>query len=218
MLPLPSILWNLFLALIPVAVAYPLAAGVKRCTLRAKSVPWAVWMPLALIWFVFLPNSCYLLTEWRHFLFDPQFAAIRDAAEWNPIYMVAVAKAGFFFLLYSLSGVLCFTFAIRPIERLLRQARFNLLPLGVPFFLLISLGVYMGLNVRLNSWDLVKAPEAVFQTATRALYSPLLLKMIVIFAVLLWLMYENVDLWADGAALRVKRWIGRQEEASPVEN
>src|SRR5579871_1566931 len=137
-------LWNLFLAIIPVATAYLLAAGVRRYTLSRQRVPlsagddkgnidrypqfqrrqrvplWA-WLPLAVVWFAFLPNSCYLLTEWRHFLFDPMFQALRDAAENNALYMVTVAKFGFFFLLYSLAGVLCFTLAIRPIERLLRE-------------------------------------------------------------------------------------------------
>src|SRR5262245_2976541 len=109
------IFWNIFLAAIPVVAAYLLAMGAERWTVRRKLVPWPVWLPLALIWFAFLPNTCYLLTEWRHFLFDPHFTDLRDAAASNRALMLRVAKQGLFFLVYSGIGVLCFALSIRHI-------------------------------------------------------------------------------------------------------
>src|SRR5262249_2198789 len=137
------IFWNISLAVVPVIAASLLAYGAETLTLRQKRVPWWVWTPLALVWLAFLPNTCYLLTEWRHFLFDADFTHLRDAADTNRVLMLAVAKQGLFFLIYSGIGVLCFTLAIRPIEQLLRHQQVRLPVLGIPFFFLTSLGVYM---------------------------------------------------------------------------
>lgn len=200
------ILWNLSLALIPVLAAYLLAFGANALTVQKRRVPWLVWLPLGLFWFAFLPNTCYLLTEWRHFLFEPHFDSVRDAAESNRSLMLQVAKQGLFFLGYSGFGVLCFALSIRPIEWLLRQGRVNPVPLAVPFFFLNSLGVYMGLIVRLNSWDIVTRPDHVLHIALNALLNLRLLQTILIFAALLWLLYEIVDIWVDGFVLRWQRW------------
>lgn len=198
--------WNIFLALIPVAAAYLLAWGIQAGTLRRKRIPWWAWTPLALFWFAFLPNTCYLLTEWRHFLFDPHFTDLRDAAASNRVLMLRVAKQGLFFLGYSGIGVLCFTLSIRPVAQVLRHAHMRVIYWAVPFYLLASLGVYMGLIVRLNSWDILTRPGYVLQVALHALMSPLLLRTILIFAFLLWLLYETVNIWVDGVALRLHKF------------
>lgn len=200
------ILWNLSLAAIPVVAAYLLAAGADALTLRRRWIPWPLWIPLALFWFAFLPNTCYLLTEWRHFLFDPHFENTRAAAEANRVEMLRVARHGLFFLCYSGFGVLCFALSIRPVEWLLRRAKINPLLLAVPFFFLNALGVYMGLIVRLNSWDIVTRPDYVLEVAFNAVRNPLLLQTILCFAALLWLMYETVDIWLDGLQTRLSRW------------
>src|SRR5581483_4924000 len=103
------IAWNLFLAAIPVPLAYLLASGAETFTLKRRRVPWLAWLPLAVVWFAFLPNTCYLLTEWRHFLFGPNFRSLRGAADTNRLVWLSFAKYGLFFLFYSAFGVLCFT-------------------------------------------------------------------------------------------------------------
>lgn len=200
------ILWNIFLACIPVVAGYLLALGFGVLTLQRKRVPWWVWIPLALVWLAFLPNTCYLLTEWRHYLFDPAFTEMRVAAQNNHVLMLPVAKWGLRFLVYSGIGVLCFALSIRPIDKLLQQRRINRIPWAIPFFFLISLGVYLGLNIRLNSWEIATAPGRVWEAATWALHDTLHLKTIVIFAGLLWLLYLIVDIWFDGLQIRLTRW------------
>ena len=74
----------------------------------------------------------------------------------------------------------------------------------MPFFLLTSLGVYLGLIVRLNSWDIVTRPGRVLDIAVRAVLNPLLLETILVFAFLLWLLYETVDIWVDGLMDRLR--------------
>ena len=205
MQPTSWILWNLFLAAIPAVLAYLFAWGAGRYTVRKKTVPWLAWLPLALGWFAFLPNTCYLLTELRHFLLDPSYRPIFEAAEKDHAAMLTVAEFGLFFALYSGFGVVCFVLAIRPIERLMWDAKIPRLPFAAPFFFLMSLGVYLGLIERLNSWNVVNHPAYVLQVTFRALTTPHIVRVIIAFAVLLWIIYQLGDVWADGMALRLKK-------------
>ena len=199
------ILWNLFLAAVAPVMAYALAKGAERFTIKTRRVPWFVWIPLAIGWLVFLPNTCYLLTEWRHFFFDAMYENLRQTAREDRAYMLTVAELGFFFLLYSGFGVICFVLSIRPMEGLCRAAGVPMAYFKVPFFFLISLGVYMGLIVRLNSWDIVTRPGYVFDVAMYAFSRLSLLKVIAAFAFLLWLLYEALDIWMDGLSWRLKQ-------------
>lgn len=206
------ILWNLLLAAVPVAAGYTLAIGAARFTLRQRRVPWVVWAPLAALWLAFLPNTCYLLTEWRHFLFDPPMPALIARAEADRSTMLGLARWGLFYLLYSGAGVLCFVLAVRPMERLARQAGLRLWLLALLFFFLASLGVYLGLIARLNSWDVTTRPAYVLEVVRETLSNPAAMEAVVVFAGFLWLVYQAVNIWVDGVLLRVRR--GRVLEAA----
>jgi uncharacterized membrane protein len=198
---LPGVIWNLFLAVIPVVLGYGLAWSLGG---RGKRrLPKLVCGLLALVWLAFLPNTCYLLTEWRHLLFDPRWEGLLDRAHEDRLAMLITAKWALFFLAYSGTGLLLFTLAIRPVERGVRSTGRNPIVYAPFLFFLVSLGVYLGLIVRLNSWDLWNRPLFVGKTAVQALLSPTLLISILIFAVLLWIIYEAVDLWVDGVATRL---------------
>lgn len=203
MLSVKSTLWNLFLAVIPVVAGWLLAA-LMPLTKQSK-VLWLILLPLAVFWFVFLPNTCYLLTEWRHFLYDPQFQALHNRADNYRPAMIQVAQWGLFYVAYSGAGVVCFAAAIRPVARQMAQMKLHPNLWAAPFFFLVSLGVYMGLIVRLNSWDLVQRPQYVWNVAINALTYLPLLKVIVVFALILWLVYFLMDAWADGLALRLQK-------------
>jgi len=205
MLSIHWIAWNILLAVIPVAAAYLLAAGIETYSLKPGGITWLIWLPLIVVWFVFLPNTCYLLTEWRHFLYDPIFTTWRMSTDNNSVSRLIVARQGLFFLVYSGVGVVCYTLSIRPIERMLRRTRVNPVLLALPFFFLTSLGVYMGLIRRLNSWDIIKHPLIVWEAAAHAVTTPLLLEVIGVFALLLWLLYEIANIWVDGVAQRFGR-------------
>jgi uncharacterized membrane protein len=192
------------LAVIPAVAGYIIAAGIERWTIHKRTVPWAVWIIPIIGWLAFLPNTCYLLTEWRHFLFGSRYAAIRDESSNNPFAMLAAARQGLFYIGYSAAGALCFALAIRPMHRVLRKAKLSDVLWAVPFFLLVSVGVYMGLIVRLNSWDLFQRPAYVFQVFAHALSTPRLAEAIVVFAVLLWILYIIIDMWVDGFMMRIK--------------
>lgn len=199
-----GVLWNLMLAAIPVGLGYALGALLGRK--KSGPVVWLLALPLAVAWLAFLPNTCYLLTEWRHLLFDRQWEDLLDRAHMDRTAMLRTAKWALVFLAYSGAGVLLFTLAIRPIERWLRAAGKPFYLFAPPLFLLTSLGVYLGLIERLNSWDLVQRPMLVWREALRAVNSQTLLLSIPVFALLLWALYEAVDIWVDGIAERLP-WL-----------
>lgn len=199
------ITWNLFLAVVPVVLGY--AAARLGQTLAEGRRPW-LWAPLALLllgWLIFLPNSSYLFTEPRHLL-----AAVERDNLWSRARTDAEAARRLLFwggtaLLYVAAGALTFALAIRPVKSLVARMGWALPLLAAPFFALISLGVYLGLVVRLNSWDLVTRPAIVLGFATGALGRPVLLAAILLFGLFLWLVYEVLDIWVDGCALRWAR-------------
>lgn len=199
------ILWNMFLSAIPVGLVYLWTYCIRHYSLKRRGVHWLAFTPLIVLWVAFLPNTCYLLTEWRHFLFDRDFVEMRDAAGSDRTLMLHVARQGLFFLCYSGFGVLCLLYAIRPAEQFLTKLRVQKALWMVPLFLFTSLGVYLGLIVRLNSWEIVSRPLGVWDTTLNALSSSLVVKTVVVFAFLLWICYEIASVWADGLTLRIKQ-------------
>lgn len=198
-----SVLWNLLLAVIPVALGYALAWLLKR-GLKPVGLVLLAW-PLAIAWLGFLPNTCYLLTEWRHLLFDSRWEPMLDAAHRSPVDMYQTAKWAFFFLIYSGLGVFLFVLGVRPMEHWLRS-KGQLPYLYAPFFFfLVSLGVYLGLIERFNTWDLLGRPTFVWNVAVEGVTSRPKLFAIGIFALILWALYEAGDIWVDGVAARFKR-------------
>lgn len=195
--------WNLFLAFVPVVAAWALVRLADRAGWRRSRLGVLGLGAVGLVWLAFLPNSCYLLSEWRHFLYDPFFKASREEVVPGTPDEIRIIKHFLFFAAYSGFGVACFALAIRPVEKLVRRCGFDPRIYAVPFFALVSLGVYMGLIARLNSWDLVTRPGYVLAVAGNALSNATLLGVVVAFGGFLWMMYGAVDIWFDGLAARL---------------
>jgi uncharacterized membrane protein len=113
-------------------------------------------------------------------------------------------------LLYSAAGALTFALSIRPVKAWMRALGVSTAWGAAPFFMLVSLGVYLGLVVRFNTWDLFTRPGDVLVTVAGVTDRPLLLATIVFFGLFLWLAYEVNDIWIDGFALRWARWTRRE--------
>ena len=160
---------------------------------------------LGMVWLVFLPNTCYLLTEWRHFLNIVDYGNFGDRLRSDPSSIILLMRYTLFYIIFSGIGVLAFAMAIRPIARIAKQRGMNLWVWGAPFFLMMSIGVYLGLVLRFNSWDLIKRPEQVWLSVLELGFRPTLSPLIIAFAAVLWLVYLAIDIWVDGFALRLKR-------------
>ena len=209
MRPVPNVLWNLFLAVVPVVLAFAIARGVRRERQNTGTVQWLLWGPLALVWLAFLPNSCYLLTEWRHY-----FETLTQSRLYAEAHQGGDGRTDFFlltgfYLLYSGAGLLAFFLAVWPLDRLTRPRLGRLGAVLRPLiFPLCALGVYLGLmRGRFNSWDLVSASRLsdLLATAAQVVQRPVLLGFLLLFGAVLWLFYAAFDIWMDGWAWRLSR-------------
>jgi uncharacterized membrane protein len=207
--------WNLFLAAIPVSLGYAALALGRQA--RKRSAPW-LWLALApvlALWLIFLPNSCYLFTELRHTMQAIEAHHLWSQARGNPAVTLHLGLLSAIAAVYITAGALTFALSIRPVKQLARMAGLSTAWWAVPFFVLVSLGVYLGLVVRYNSWDLLTRPAQVLETVTAVADRPRLIAVILLFALFLWLVYEVNDIWLDGFALRWQRWSRREEKGAP---
>jgi uncharacterized membrane protein len=200
-------LYDIWLALMPVLFAHLVVATtlanwpgynwLRRVALGALWLSWLVW----------LPNTCYLITEWRHLLeiVDKRNLAMR--AFNDPRHYLTIGKLAFFYFCFSMSGVVALVLAIRPIERLLQANRIPFWICAVPLFSLLSVGVYLGLILRFNSWNLINRPASILAAIAEIGGRPALVGTILFFAALLWALYEAVDLWIDAL---LERWSSLQ--------
>jgi uncharacterized membrane protein len=203
------VLWNLFLAVIPVGLGYAVAAQAQRLRQRRSPALWLVNVPLLFLWFIFLPNSCYLFTEPRHLLVAVERGELWSRAPYEPLAALRLALWVTLSLFYTSAGALTFALSIRPMRALIRAWRWPTLAWAGPFFVLMSLGVYLGLVIRYNSWDLLTRPGSVFATIGETMTRPVLAAAIVLFGFVLWVAYEVIDIWVDGFAARWRAWTGR---------
>jgi len=189
-----------------VALAYAIAR-IYRTGISTRAYAPVYYLLIAVLgigWLLFLPNTCYLLTEWRHY-FDSlghtdiinRSLDVRDTHAIATLVTLSLA-----FLMYSLFGLFTFALGIRPIARLLREWMVHYWLLGFIFFPLMSLGVYLGLIHRFNSWDLARDPGIIFQQGVDAIVRPFSGMAIIILSLFLWFSYYLCDVWIDGICMR----------------
>lgn len=149
---LVTFVWNIFLALLPLAF-YALLKSYWRRTGLIKLRQKAAAAVLFIFWLLFLPNAAYIITDVRHLLnycpLDSPNKVCADNA-WMIIIFFTYSCFGwvsFYFLLKSMSGL---------INRIFVKFRpYLFAALIIPA---VSLGVLFGLLNRFNSWDVFLFP------------------------------------------------------------
>lgn len=195
------IAWNIFLAFVPVLLAQVIS-GLMPMARRSPLVKLGAGL-LAVVWLVFLPNTCYLLTEWRHFFDSLDSTNLYLRAHTNSGVTLRLMTYTAFYFCYSGIGIVALTLAIRPVARIVKKEEGSLLLPGIVLFGLVAIGVYLGLVLRFNSWDLVTRPSQIWRSIVELAYRPRLAQFLVVFGGFLWLAYEAMDIWIDGLILRL---------------
>ena len=180
------LVWNLFLAWIPFLLALLLV-----WTLRRKQ--WSSWAGLLLSagWLAFLPNSFYMVSDFIHL-------QEVDAAQllFNVVMFTAFIYTG---VLLGFSGLYLIHLALE--ERLSRIWSFTVI--GV-LLLICSIAIYIGRDLRWNTWDMLVNPAGVlFDLSERLLHPAQLSQVLMIvlpFFVLLGGMY--VVVWQAARLLK----------------
>lgn len=132
--------WNLLLAWLPLAFALRLMV-----VLRHKL--WSSWEALLVstLWVVFLPNSFYMISDFIH---------LQDVTRINVLYD-AIMFTSFIFT----GVILGFTSLYLVHGQLLRRFAWRMASLWIAFTLLLcSAAIYVGRDLRWNSWDILTNP------------------------------------------------------------
>lgn len=174
------ILWNLFLAFIPLALSFWLF---RRKT-SSRSILW--WIAF-IVYAAFLPNAPYLLTDIIHLIRGTRegYSAWIIALIFIPLHTFAI-----------LSGMEAYVVSlINQGNYLKRQAAAKFVVWSeLITHALCAIGIYLGRFQRLNSWDLVTDPDNVLLTTIDELTAkrPLLVIFItfVVITIIYWIMKQ----------------------------
>ncbi len=134
------LLWNLLLACLPLVFA------VRLATLLGRKA-WSSWEGLALsvLWLVFLPNSFYMISDFIHLQEVRRVDIIYDALMFTSFIYTGVALG--FSSLYLIH--------VQLRRRLTARAATGWIA-GV--LVICSVAIYVGRDLRWNSWDVLTNP------------------------------------------------------------
>lgn len=187
--------WNLFLAWIPLVFAYIL-------TLQLRQKAWSSWTGIALsiIWLLFLPNSFYMVSDYIHLQDIPRMNVLYDSLT---------------FTLFILNGLILGYTSLYMVQTQLRKRVSTLQSevFAAGMLLLCSFAIYLGRDLRWNSWDVLVNPAGIiFDISERVMYPfahPAAFMTTFLFFIFLaglyWILVRLV--WAIGAHARsLKQW------------
>ena len=145
------------------------------------------------IWFIFLPNTIYILTDVTH-LFE----------DWSKVdnlfRTILIIQYG----LFSIVGIITFSAAVYFIQKLLQRNKKVIKPTTITAIIILNFivgfGVILGGIERTNSWHIFTNPSRVLEDSLDLIYSQELLILslgVGVFANLVYfLMAETVVKWS----------------------
>lgn len=149
------LIWNLFLAWLPL----PVMALLFR-SLRTRL--WSSWLPfgLTVLWLLFLPNSFYMISDFVH---------IQDVVRSSLLYDVVMFTAFIF------TGALVGFCSLYLVHVQLRRRISLRASSGVIALILLLCGfaIYLGRDLRWNSWDVLLNPAGILFDVSDHLIHPL---------------------------------------------
>ncbi len=130
------LLWNIFLALLPFMLSLVLLSYAKRNKLSTL-----VFIIGGIIWLLLLPNAPYIVTDLIHIGKGRGAAILFDT-----LLLFSSAWLGLLFFMHSLSHI----------EKIIvEKYGKRIAQIKIPSIIaLVSIGVYIGRNLRFNSWDI----------------------------------------------------------------
>jgi len=147
-------LWNLFLAWLPFLVS----AGLLRSLHRHL---WSSRWPLllTLLWLLLLPNTFYMISDFIH---------LQDVARHNLLYDVVMFTS--FIFTAALLGFSSLYLVQAELRKRVSLRTSSLLIGGVIF--LCSFAIYLGRDLRWNSWDVLVNPAGILFDVSDHLIHP----------------------------------------------
>lgn len=178
---LSFMVWNSFLALVPLVLSFWLFRGRGS---HARKFPW--WIGLV-VFIAFLPNAPYVLTDIIHLVND-----IRGGQSAWAVGLILVPQYSLFIGL----GIVAYTLSLVNLGRYLSREGNScwVWPAELTLHGLSAIGIYLGRFLRFNSWDLVTKPDTVVSDTLSLLLTkwPLavMIATFLIIAVLYWMLKQ----------------------------
>jgi uncharacterized membrane protein len=186
------LIWNLFLAWIPLILVMWLERILQNNL-------WSSWLAIVvtLFWLGFLPNSFYIISDFIHIQEVPRVDIVFDAT------MIAS-----FAINGLIMGYISLFIVHIELRRRISVRLSNMLIAGV--LLLASFAIYIGRDLRWNTWDVIFNPASLlFDISDRLLNAgahPQVISTTLSFLVLLGSIY--VVIWHGVRALRQQKMPG----------
>lgn len=169
------LVWNLFLAWIPYIVSKQFAIMHRK--------HWWEQVAICFVWFIFLPNALYMVTDLIHLDARSTVPKWYDAVLLFTAAVVSLIMA--FISLLRAEVVLLYRFNSRVVNGIM---------LVVLFF--GSFGVYLGRFLRWNSWDVFNNPASLLFSVTERFLFPFRYLhtwgITILFTVLFYLLYQAI--------------------------
>ncbi|MHB8060111.1 MAG: DUF1361 domain-containing protein [Gaiellaceae bacterium] len=149
------LIWNLFLAWIPLAVSLLIEK------VHGRGGRPALLVLLAAIWLLFFPNAPYIITDFIHL--EPR----GTAPLWFDVLLIAS---------FAWTGLLLGFVSLNRVQRLIASAAGALAGwlAAASALVLASFGIYIGRFEVRNSWDIVLQPDLLIRDTWHQLTSPAL--------------------------------------------
>ncbi|MEO6761211.1 MAG: DUF1361 domain-containing protein [Candidatus Saccharimonadales bacterium] len=147
--------WNLFLAWIPLTFSIFLVFVLKTRL-------WSNWLPLllTLLWLVFLPNTFYMISDFIH---------IQDVVRHDLLYDI-VMFTSFIFTAALIGFISLYQVHAELIKRLGLRLSSSIIMIII---FLCSFAIYLGRDLRWNSWDVLLNPAAILFDVSDRIIHPL---------------------------------------------
>lgn len=182
------IVWNLFLASIPLTLSFYLFRPTASLSLA--------WWTILLVFIAFLPNAPYILTDSIHII-----ELWQNYPSWA-IALVLIPQ----YALFIIAGFEAYVIALTKLEEYsanLFSRKFSLLVRALVHGL-CAIGIYLGRFERFNSWDLLTQPIQVITITIQDSLDPWKLSSMAISLGVIWLLSEFVE--------RVNHQIGLKDK------
>lgn len=149
-----NLLWNLVLAWVPFGLSVLLYA-------LLRSYRWSAWPPLivTILWLCFLPNSFYLLTDLIHL---QKFSRVDEV--FDVLIFSSFISTG---LLLGYTSLALVHLQLR--KRLADSMTWRIVAL---ILLLSSFAIYVGRDLRWNSWDIITNPAGILFDLSERIIHP----------------------------------------------
>lgn len=189
---LPFLLWNLFLAGVPIGLQWVWAQTRGR-PFPGRTVAQA---GLLLAWLLFLPNAPYIVTDFVHVYRWVAGGRVAGAS----LGALCIGGAALLGLIWWVRSVRYFEEVVLDVP-VLEEYRGAV---RVVLCVLCAYGVWLGRLLRFNTWDVVAAPGALVREGLAFAAEPLVLELTLVTALGLWGLCRVGRWWAPVGYCRLR--------------